>query len=120
MLADRWEGLVDAVLPHWWLSFCDPRRPRGKKFVGACIVEGRNIAEAARTAWAMGCNPGGEIMGYELPHRVASRLVGRLIGAVEADALTRTVADWPAEEEPKGASGAGVTLFVSYPEKGGA
>jgi hypothetical protein len=93
------EGVADVTseTPHWWLSFCDPDRPRGEKFKHAVIVEGRDIVEAADEAWRLGINPGGEVMGYELPHRVAAHLVGRKIGGLEADCLTKMDADWPLE-----------------------
>jgi hypothetical protein len=69
---------------RFWLSFVDPARPEGEQFLGVCIVEVTEaeaadakaiidrqfpqhaegaewIAAATRKAWAMGCNPGGEV-----------------------------------------------------------
>lgn len=74
----------------FWLSFVDPDRPAGERFLGACIVEvttaeieaagalvrerfpnalpdADGIAAAARKAHAMGCNPGGEVGTLEIP-----------------------------------------------------
>jgi len=66
----------------YWLSFCDNDRPEGQRFIGACIVqvtlsealtalasrpdmrdrvEGPWIGAAVLKAWALGCNPGGEV-----------------------------------------------------------
>ena len=76
----------------YWLSFCDPDRPTGAQFLGACVVDVTNadrlavraevraqfpqarpgaewIAAAGRKAWALGCNPGGEMLCVELTDR---------------------------------------------------
>lgn len=68
----------------FWLSFCDPDRPKGRRFLGVCVVDVTDAdIEAARTiarvkfplagegadfiggamvaATRLGCNPGGEI-----------------------------------------------------------
>jgi hypothetical protein len=86
-----------ARLPHWWLSFCHGDRPKGDQFVGACIVEGQDIAAAVGEAWRLGCNPGGQVLAVQLPWRTIPSLVGRLIGKEEATALTADDAEWPAE-----------------------
>jgi len=55
----------------WWLSFCSVHRPRGKQFIGACIVAGRDFTDAVNNANEQSCNPGGEVLGSEmLPHIV--------------------------------------------------
>jgi hypothetical protein len=46
----------------WWLSFADPDRPEGERFLGVAIVEGDDAMDAMQTAWNLGCNPGGEIL----------------------------------------------------------
>ncbi len=51
----------------WWLSFCDNTRPVGDRFVGLALVEAHSMVEATKAAWARGCNPGGEVFGYEVP-----------------------------------------------------
>lgn len=75
----------------WWLSFCDPKRPSGTQFLGACIVGGDNIAAAARNAHVFGCNPGGEVMGMEVPghlaHFVDDAWKKRLLTKAECDAF---------------------------------
>jgi hypothetical protein len=51
----------------WWLSFVDPHRPEGTRFLGVALVEAETMADALRRAWRSGCNPGGEVEAYELP-----------------------------------------------------
>lgn len=46
---------------RWWLSFCDPARPAGQQFLGACIVEAVDEITAVKVAHALGINPGGEV-----------------------------------------------------------
>ena len=50
----------------FWLSFCDPARPKGQQFLGACIVEGDDIIQAVQMAHVKGCNPGGEVKGVQV------------------------------------------------------
>lgn len=73
-----------------WLSFCDPDKPEGEQFLGACVVDVTDedaaeakeellekfprhlpgaewVRAACRTAHLMGCNPGGEVGAWELP-----------------------------------------------------
>jgi hypothetical protein len=45
----------------WYLSFADDG------WLGAAIVEGDSIVSAAARAHALGINPGGEVLGVELP-----------------------------------------------------
>ena len=51
----------------WWLSFCDPAKPSGEQFLGVALVEADDLPSATRRAWREGCNPGGEIAGFDLP-----------------------------------------------------
>lgn len=48
-----------------WMSFCDPERPKGSQFIGVIIMREKGIAHAINRTWAMGINPGGEVMSYE-------------------------------------------------------
>lgn len=50
-----------------WLSFCDPNKPVGTQFLGVIISDAPGFIEAVDMAHLMGINPGGEVMGYELP-----------------------------------------------------
>jgi hypothetical protein len=58
--------------PRWWLSFCDASRPEGTQFIGAAVVRGVSLDDAVRRAWAVGCNPGGEVMAFELPEEMGT------------------------------------------------
>ena len=69
------ERLVDAraeseqaVKEHswWWLSFVDPQKPDGQRFLGVAIVEGYGVASAAIRARELGVNPGGDVKAVEL------------------------------------------------------
>lgn len=74
----------------FWLSFCDPDKPVGERFMGVAVVDVEGweadeafmdvflrfpnaqqnaewIAAATQKARREGCNPGGEVIGYELP-----------------------------------------------------
>lgn len=77
------------VEPLWWLSFCDASRPEGSQFLGAAIVSGPDIAFACMNAHALGCNPGGEVMGVQIPEgcKVAAKWHGRLLNREECAAL---------------------------------
>lgn len=93
----------------FWLSFIDTDsdRPVGQRFLGVAIVlvtdaEAETarrlmppqalpgaewIAAAARKAWALGCNPGGEIGAMELPTPPDAQWMNRLLSKEEAEAI---------------------------------
>jgi hypothetical protein len=48
-----------------WLSFCDPDKPTGTQFLGACIVRAHDMLAAVALAHILGINPGGEVAGVE-------------------------------------------------------
>jgi hypothetical protein len=75
----------------WWLSFVDPERPAGERFLGVCLVDidaadaayalavlraGRFrhtfrlgaewLMAATRKAHLLGCNPGGQVQAYRV------------------------------------------------------
>ena len=54
----------------WWLSFVDNGRPRGDRFLGVSIVPGAGLEGSVRSAWALDCNPGGEVKGAPIPCRL--------------------------------------------------
>lgn len=68
--------VIDVVLeePWWWLSFCDPKRPEGAQLLGVTIVEGKTFLGAVMRAHALGCNPGGEVEGRQIPFAVLLKL----------------------------------------------
>ena len=69
----------------WWLSFADPDKPRGSQHLGVSIVEGEDIYDASGVAWAYGCNPGGQILGYKLDAPPAPGLDHRMLTKDEMD-----------------------------------
>ena len=87
----------------FWLSFCDPDRPKGSQFLGACIVEGQSGVpmSAIQTAWLRKCNPGGEVQIAEilpsLVKHVAPKWMNRLLTREEAQEFDR-------EMKPHGAN----------------
>lgn len=50
----------------WYLSFV-----KDDGWAGGCYVEADNIIDAAARAWRLDCNPGGEVMGLEIPEDFA-------------------------------------------------
>ena len=82
----------------FWLSFSDPDRPKGEQFLGVCLVDVTQAdADAARRdlarrhpqaqdgaewlaaaitkAHRLHCNPGGEVLSFEVPrdHSMAAK-----------------------------------------------
>jgi hypothetical protein len=62
--AEREEAAKE--LGSWWLSFVDPERPDGQRFLGAAIVEGYGAASASIRAHELRVNPGGSVQAVEL------------------------------------------------------
>lgn len=71
----------------WWLSFADE-----SGFLGACIVPGADLIDAAGNAHALKCNPGGEVQGYAIPQEdrpfLERKWMGRLLTREEAEAFS--------------------------------
>jgi hypothetical protein len=74
----------------WWLSFCDPDRPAGTKFLGVCCVEGWDILSAVTRAHELGCNPGGEVAAWKIPGTPDPAWCNRLLTRAEAEAFPET------------------------------
>lgn len=45
-----------------WLSFADGKRPTGQQFLGAIVIDAPSFAHAIKACWALGINPGGEVV----------------------------------------------------------
>jgi hypothetical protein len=58
MLADAITG--PGTGSWFYISFVDPDRPKGTRFLGGCYVQAENEAHALAVAHVLGCNPGGE------------------------------------------------------------
>jgi hypothetical protein len=78
--------------PLWWLSFADPDKPPGQAFLGVAIVHAYtdSVVAAAAKAHDLGCNPGGEVVGYwiEEPDSIPASHIGRLLSEAVAYSLT--------------------------------
>jgi hypothetical protein len=72
---------------RWWLSFADPERPAGQQFLGVAIVEAPDFIYAARLAKTVGCNPGGEVRGWEVPQEAPELPMNRLLSRQEMEDL---------------------------------
>src|ERR1700759_3088165 len=58
----------------YWLSFVDPARPAGQRFLGACVLRAGSPKGAIIRAHWQGCNPGGEVKMYEVPPELSPEL----------------------------------------------
>jgi len=65
----------------WWLSFADPKKPKGKQFLGACIVQALTFMEALQVAHILKINPGGECRGsqFQPGRKVPAKWTERLL-----------------------------------------
>lgn len=71
-------------LTWWWLSFVDPDRPEGEKFLGACVVQAHGPVTAGIESHAQKCNPGGQVASLPFPEHVdASSWANTLLSHAE-------------------------------------
>ena len=110
---EEWERrlamfLADERDRWWWLSFVDTDMPYtvegdypgGPRHLGICVVPGGNIVRAGHVAWALGCNPGGQVDGYPIPGAVKPEYAGRLFaGRAARDLAGMKWEDVKREEE---------------------
>jgi hypothetical protein len=61
-------------MKFWWLSFADPKRESGEQFLGAVISRAHSFPEAIQVAHVLGCNPGGECKGVEIPEEMGLKI----------------------------------------------
>lgn len=86
-------------LRWWWLSFADPLRPPGRQFLGVLVVPGVSFEHALEGTFLLGLNPGGEVVGNELPpdkvpaEEFRGRLLSRdeLVGHGLGDRVVRDI-----------------------------
>lgn len=69
----------------WWMSFCDPEKPKGQQFLGVCIVEAPGFIHAYQKAWALGINPGGEIQAAQV-EGIPGEYMNKLLSSAELKA----------------------------------
>lgn len=77
------------MLPFFWLSFADPEKPKGTQFLGAAVVHAPEFLLAVRVARLLGCNPGGEVQGMEIPddYTVPPEFTYKLLSKADVDRL---------------------------------
>lgn len=73
----------------WWLSFADATLPKGTQFLGAAIVRGETMTAAVVRAHWLQINPGGEVLGVEIPPevKIESDWIERLLSREEWEKL---------------------------------
>lgn len=71
----------------WWMSFCDPQKPKGKQFLGAAIVPGDDEFDMMTNSHRIGCNPGGEVKFVEIRHdlHIKQEDIGRLMNREQVE-----------------------------------
>lgn len=81
-------------LRWWWMSFVDPDRPEGERFVGACIVRAPGPVTAVIEAHAQKCNPGGQVRSLPFPPHVdASEWANTLLSCEDVDRFDQWMED---------------------------
>jgi len=75
------EEIAHGSLAWYWLSFVDPEKPKGTRFLGVVILQAKGILDATTTAHRLSINPGGEVLSSPLqfapPERFRYRLLSR-------------------------------------------
>jgi hypothetical protein len=67
----------------WWLSFAD-----GDGFLGAALVAARDFVDAVDVTHRLGINPGGEVLGTEMPLMpVDAEWTNRLLSLADVRAI---------------------------------
>jgi len=54
----------------FYLSFAEPRPPKGRGWLGGVYIEGDDLPDAVMQAWNLGLNPGGSVLGTKVPPHV--------------------------------------------------
>lgn len=82
-------NVAPSIRRWWWLSFCDPDRPSGQRFLGVVVIEASTFMEAIELSHSTQCNPGGEVQGLPLPEGLAipPGFAGRLLPRQECEEL---------------------------------
>jgi len=61
LLAIERQNNIERIM---WLSFCDPDKPAGSRFLGVIVTKALGLSDAILKTHALGINPSGEIMSY--------------------------------------------------------
>ena len=84
----------------WWISFADPSKEEGDRFLGVSIIDGTRFTDLDQKsefeavmdeAWRLKANPGGVVQAGRLPEDIApivpESLIGRLLNTEEVNEL---------------------------------
>lgn len=77
----------------WWLSFIDPERPQGARFLGVIILDAPTLDAAFTKSWELKINPGGEALGVQLNENMDEKYKNRLIVYPEVAEIGETIRD---------------------------
>lgn len=106
----------------WWMSFVS----NDSEFLGACLVDAVNEAEAVRITWNLKINPGGEVMITEFPTRDPEAIKeierlgkNRLFSEAElmSDGSCNKIGDLPKEIQDKIESDLDHKIFCEHNNK---
>ena len=85
-------------MSYFWLSFADKRKPKGRRFLGVCVIKADSFPHAVTEAWRLNCNPGGEVLGHEIEKEYEKNIsvdgfpLARLLTNEEARELDERIA----------------------------
>ena len=85
------ESEKDNPIKTWWLSFCDPDKPKGTQFLGVIIVDAKGLFHAHHQINMLGINPGGEIQCFDISKidpPIKDRYKNRLLTKEECEEAT--------------------------------
>jgi len=76
----------------YWLSFAADQEDG---FLGVAVVDADDFIGAVVTAHAKGINPGGEVLGFDLPDTasIPEHFKNRLLSREDADAANEAICD---------------------------
>lgn len=72
------------MMATFWMSFCDPEKPRGSQFLGVALVDAASFPEAMTVSHMSGCNPGGEIQFVEFDDDLMAAIPDERRAAMDA------------------------------------
>lgn len=70
-----------------YLSFTDPKRPKGDRFIGGAFIRETEHVPAITRAWELGINPGGQVMFMGPVPLPADEWVERLLTREEVESV---------------------------------
>lgn len=87
----------------YWLSYVDPGKPEGQRFLGVCILFAPSLLAAPACAQLLNISPGGEVGIQELPEDAAAffhpRWSLRLLSRAECEQQEKEAAAWRQAKE---------------------